>query len=195
METPPSIPKAIELAISIERKLHGRSLSSSDRTRVAAGAFAAALEHHHAIGVLFRERLNSSAFALVRAEYEAYVRGLWFAHCATDDQLSSFIGGAEPPKLHVLLEQIEALPTFESKTLSSIKAESWKSMCSYTHTGALQVQRWNTEDAITSRHSREEIEAVVAFCNVFALLAAVGVAALENNDLLATELLEKFRAL
>jgi hypothetical protein len=153
------------------------------------------LEHHHAVVLLLRERLNGSAFALVRGEYEAYVRGLWLAHCATEQELSAFIGGAEPPNLAVMLSAIESMPTFDSKTLSAIKASSWNSMCSYTHTGSLQVQRWNTSEAIESRHSPEEIDEVLGFTNAIALLAAVGVSALADNETVAAQLLEKSRAI
>lgn len=193
MQMPQSIPKAIELVMWIEHALHDLSLPSSDRTRIAGACFAAALEHHHAVVILLRERLNGSAFSLMRGEYEAYVRGVWLAHCATDPQLTSFISGSEPPKLYVMLRAIEAMPTFGSKTLSSVKAANWKSMCSYTHTGALQVQRWNTSEAIKSRHSPEEIEEVLGFTNAFALLAALGVATLAGNEPLAIQFLEKSR--
>src|SRR5258708_8147975 len=176
----------------INRALHDLSLPSSDRTRIAGACFAVALEHHHAVVILLRERLNGSAFALMRSAYEAYVRGVWLALCATDSQLRSFIDGIEPPKLGVMLEAIETIPTFEGKTLSYVKAENWKSMCSYTHTGALQVQRWNTSEAITSRHSPEEIEEVLSFTSAFAFLSALGVAMLPNNESLAPQLLEQY---
>jgi hypothetical protein len=193
MQMPQSISKAFDLVMWIEGVLHDLSLPSSDRTRIAGACFAAALEHHHAVVVLFRERLNGSAFALMRSAYEAYVRGVWLARCATDMQLSSFIDGVEPPKLDVMLYAIEKIPTYEGKTLSSVKVANWKSMCSYTHTGALQVQRWNTSEAITSRHSPEEIEEVLGFTNGFALLSALGVAMLAENESLAAQLLDKSR--
>ena len=190
---PASIPKGLELVMWIERSLRDLSIPSSDRIRVSAACFAAALEHHHAIVILLSEKLNGSAFALVRSEYEAYVRGVWLADCATDDQLNSFLIGRKPPKLDTILCAIEAMPAFASKALSGVKAESWKSMCAYTHTGALQVQRWITSEAIESRHSPEEIEEVVGFTNAFALLAALGVATLAENESLAAQLLEKSR--
>ena len=55
------------------------------------------------------------------------------------------------------------------------------------------MQRWNTSEAIESRHSPEEIEEVLGFSNAFALLAALGVATLAENESLAAQLLEKSR--
>ncbi len=188
-----SFVKALELVIWIERSLHDLSLPPSDRIKISAACFATALEHHHAVVILLRERLNGSAFALVRSEYEAFVRGVRLAKCATDEQLNSFLSGGEPPRLGTILCAIEAIPRFDSKMLSAVKAENWKSMCAYTHTGALQVQRWIASDAIDSRHSPEEIEEVLEFTNAIALLAACGVATLEESESLEAQLWEKSR--
>jgi hypothetical protein len=129
----------------------------------------------------------------MRSVFEAYTRGLWFARCATEAHLASFLRGEKPPKLGAMLNEIEVLPPFESKTLSATKNAGWKTMCSYTHTGAHQVQRFNTSDAITSRHTIEEIEEVLAFTGAYALLAALGVVMLAENEPLAQQLLEKTR--
>lgn len=191
MQAPASISQSLDLAIWIEHLLHELSLPATYRVRIAGACFAAALEHHHAIVVLFRERLNGSAFALMRSEYEAYVRGIWFARCATDLQLADFLRGEEPPALGAMLNEIEDIPPFDGKTLSATKAAGWRTMCSYTHTGAHQVQRFNTREAIQPRHTLEEIEEVLGLTRAYALLAALGVAMLAQNEPLAQQLLEK----
>jgi hypothetical protein len=178
----------------INEKLHELPFPASERHRIAGACFTVALEHHHAIVILLRERLNGSAFALVRNVYETYVRGVWFLHCATDKELSAFINNDELPKIGVMLDAIEKVPEFSAGTLTKVKASSWNAMCSYAHTGALQVQRWNTSDAIESRHSVEEIEEVLQHTNAVAMLAGLGVAALADNVEIASEFLEKAKA-
>ena len=44
-----------------------------------------AQDHHCAIVLLLQEGLCASAFALLRLEFEAYLRGAWLAHCASED--------------------------------------------------------------------------------------------------------------
>jgi hypothetical protein len=193
MQVPTPITRAHDLVMWIEGLLNGLSMPSTDRVRIAGACFAASLQHHHAIVVLFRERLNGSAFALMRSVYEAYVRGIWFARCATEVQLSSFLQGEDPPKLGVMLGAIEVLAPFDSKTLSSTKIAGWSTMCSYTHTGAHQVQRFNTPAAIESRHSLEEIEEVLRLTRSYALFAALGMVMLAENEPLAQRLLAKTR--
>lgn len=185
------VQNSIELVMWIESHLQNLSLAQLDRTRVAAACFAVALEHHHAIVILLREARIASAFALVRSQFEAYVRGVWFVECATDVQLNSFLSDKSRPKIEQLLCAIEEQPAFDSKELSGIKATNWKSMCSYIHTGWHQVSRWITSEAIEPRYSREEIVEVLDFVNGFGLLAAFGVAKLANNELLAAQFFER----
>lgn len=72
--------KSNELVDSIEFK-------STERNRVVAALFHLSLEHHGSIHLLVQHKHNGSAFALLRPQFEAYVRGLWFMKCATQEQL------------------------------------------------------------------------------------------------------------
>lgn len=84
------------------------------------------------------------------------------------------------------------IESFSEKVLSKIKAETWRSMCAYTHTGGLHVQRWNTEDGIEANYSRDEVLEVVKFAEIIASLSVMGVARLANDDTLATRTFEAF---
>lgn len=170
-----------------------------DRHNVANACFATALEHHHAVVTLIHMRLYGSAFAILRALYEAYVRGMWLELCASDRQIEAFVAGERPPSIAVLIASIEEHPAFPSSKLSEVKSKSWDSMCSYAHTGALQVQRWINHDGVGSNHSPDEISEVLRFSNMFGLLAACGVAANAaenaNTDRIVGELLQKLSTL
>ncbi len=165
--------------------------SSLRNNRLACACFGVVQEHHEAVVLLLKSDLNGSAFALLRSQYESCIRGLWLAYCATDQQLDRFAKGAEPPKFGELLANIESAPAFNQNLLSQIKAHSWSSMCAYTHTGSLQVQRWNTPDAIEPNYSDAEIAEVEKFANACALLSASGIASLVNDETLPKKILEK----
>ena len=49
-------------------------------------------------------------------------------------------------------------------------------MCAYTHTGAQQIQRWNTSDLIAANYSDEEVDEALRFTGTFALLSTFGLA-------------------
>src|SRR5438552_18767075 len=46
-----------------------------------------ALEHHEAIWLLTKSKLNGSAFAMVRLVYDAVFRAFWINKVATDEQI------------------------------------------------------------------------------------------------------------
>ena len=129
-----------ELRLSV----HELNIPNNSRTRAAGSCFAIAQEHHHAIVRLSEWKLFAAAFALIRIEFEAYIRGEWLSQCASDSVVEAFLQGKEPPKIDCLLAELEMLGSFKQNVLSQIKQKTWKSMCAYTHTGGLLVQRWNT---------------------------------------------------
>src|SRR5438477_1793587 len=79
--------------------VHEKSLPASKRTRAAGSCFAIAQDHHHAIVLLVEHQLYASSFALLRSEFEAYVRGQWLTHCASEEQVGKYVQGWEPPKI------------------------------------------------------------------------------------------------
>jgi hypothetical protein len=178
-----------ELRLSV----HELDVPSNNRTRAAGSCFAIAQEHHHAIVRLVEWKLFAAAFALIRIEFEAYIRGEWLSKCANDSIVEAFLKGKEPPKVDCLLAELEMLDSFNQKVLSQIKQKTWKSMCAYTHTGGLHVQRWNTDDGIEANYARDEVLEVVKFGEIIASLAVIGVARLAGDDELAVRVFESFK--
>lgn len=170
--------------------VHDIDVPNNNRVRAAGSCFAIAQEQHHAIVRLIEWRLFAAAFSLVRSEFEAYVRGAWLLHCASDELVEGFIQGKEPPRIDCLLEQLEILDSFNENVLSQIKQKTWRSMCAYTHTGGLHVQRWNTEDGIEANYAKEEVVEVLRFAEIIASLAAIGVACLAADEEMAARILE-----
>lgn len=176
--------------------VHDRELPSNQRVRAAAGCLAIAQDHHHAIVVLLDSRLYASVLALVRVAFEAYVRGEWLWLCATDAEVRKFLEkhGWEPPGIGLLLDALEKTPAFQEQTLSNIKKRTWNSMCTYTHTGGLHVQRWNTADGIESNYSKDELLEALRFVEIIASLSVLGVLTIASDDSMAQKVLERYKA-
>jgi hypothetical protein len=183
---------ASKLVDILAQKLQEQRLPNNNRNRVAGACFAIALDHQQAVVTLLEHNppLYSSAFALVRPVYESYVRGLWLSHCATDEQVDSFSREGKPPDMATLVAAVERAGDFKGKQLSGIYTMNWSAFSSYAHTGGLQVQRWNTSEAIEPRYAESEVSEVIAFTSAIALLSAVSVATLAQNERLAQEFLE-----
>lgn len=178
-----------ELRVSV----HNLSVPSDSRTRASSSCFAIAQEHHHAIVRLIEWKLFAAAFALIRIEFEAYIRGEWLSQCASDSVIDAFLRNKEPPRIDCLITELEMLESFNEKVLSQMKERTWKSMCAYTHTGGLHVQRWNTEDGIEANYSRDEVLEVMRFAEIIASLSVIGVARLASDDALAIRAFEAFK--
>jgi hypothetical protein len=174
-------------------QVHEKTIPSTDRVRAAAACFALAQEHHHAMVLLAEHRLYGSAFSLLRVAFEAYVRGEWLNGCATDQQVELFLRGEEPPRIAMLVEQIERLPTFNAQTLSRVKQAHWPALCAYTHSGGLHTQRWQTSSAVEPNYSPEEVDEVLLFAEIIGSLSAIAITGFADDEQSASRILEQFK--
>ena len=171
------------------------SFTASERTRVGAACFAVVQEHHQSIVILTEHRIFASSFALLRVAFDAYVRGVWLSLCATDAEVTAFLAGKELGNMKTLLAAIESKPEFSSGELSSVKDRSWSAMCDYTHTGSLQVQRWNTKDAVEPRYTLDEVMEVLQLAEMLGMMSVISFAGMINNIALSHKALAKIKAM
>ena len=178
----------------LRKQVHDSTLPSTTRARVASASFALAQEHHHSITLLVEHRLFGSAFSLLRSAYEAYVRGEWIWNCATDEQLRQMTEGRGAPKLDRMLKSLEQSPGHEEGVLAAVKREHWKTMSEYTHSGALHLQRWQSEDAVEPNYSTDEIKEVVGLAEVFGSVSAISILLMAENAESAERIYKTFKA-
>lgn len=177
--TPDRIEAAEKLGSELNGLVYGVEMAQNERNRAAAASFGIARDHHGAIVFLLKHAFYSSSFALVRCLFEAYLRGLWLKHCATDAQVKAHFGGANPPQ--TMIAEIEATPAFTAGVLSRIKKESWSTICEYTHTGGRHLQRWQTANTIEPNFETAEIDECLNFADLFAALAALELVQLDKS--------------
>jgi hypothetical protein len=173
----------------------GIKFETTNRLRVAVALLHLSLEHQTGIHSLVNLGVIGSAFALLRPQFEAYVRGVWYHRCATDAQVSSFIGGEPPPKINVLIEEIEKLEAFDEKLLSATKRQIWPNLNDFTHGGPTQVKARCTVDEITQNYREEHIANLLTASATWSLLAGVALAAAMGTETLARELHAKYKSI
>lgn len=188
------VTEAEQLIQWLDGKIDGVEIKSNERTRLAAGCFDLALEHHRAIVLPISGGIYGSAFSLVRLLFEAYVRGVWLHHCASDTELERF----KSDKLHRTFESIvrdvETVDGFDEGVLSDVKRQSWKAMNSFTHGGFAQIVRRIAESTIEPNYKDEDVAEALGFANAMALVTAVAIALLASHEQLANEIVEKAKA-
>lgn len=140
-----------------------------------------AIEHHEAIGLLFRRKLHGSAFSLTRVVFEILFCAHWVAKCASDKDLEkiAFKGNFEFPPMGVIVKNVDTAFGTDG-FFEEIKKKGWKGMNSYTHSGLLQLAKRFKESKVAPNYSDEAIiETVDAITAALLLLgrllaAAVG---------------------
>lgn len=173
---------ANEYGEALRVAVHERELPATERGQAGGGCLAISDDIHHAIVKLIESNLYAGALALIRVAFEAYVRGEWLSLCASNNQVRRFLKGAEPPRIDVMLDELEQKPAFRQQVLSQIKRRAWKAMCGYTHVGGLHVQRWATSDGIEPNYSADEVREALRFADIIVALSVLGVWGLANAE-------------
>jgi hypothetical protein len=175
--------------------VEGATFDSTLRARVAVSLHHLCIEHHQAAHVLIDNDVRGSAFALYRPQFEAYTRAMWFHACASDAALEDFVRGAEPPPMRELASDLAGTIGNPGEVIRRVKEQSWRSMCAFTHGGAIQVKARAMKDEIrqsfTDEHTRQLIDAMASL----SYLGALGIAAVADNEELAKSLQARHRAI
>ncbi|MDE0406143.1 MAG: hypothetical protein OXI53_12625 [Nitrospira sp.] len=117
---------------------------------------------------------------------------MWLFRCASDDDLEYFKKEDDlKKKFGDRIKDIEKLSGDDEKILSTIKRSAWSAMCSYTHTGMSQLDRYNSSQAIEANLQEDEVIEALNFANVFGLLSALWMVPISGNDGLVNVLREK----
>lgn len=169
--SPERIAAAEEFGAELLRLTNEIEMWQTEKNRAAAASFGITQDYHAAIVFLIKHKFYSPSFALLRSLFEAYLRGLWIKHCATDEQVSAFLRGGEPPK--TMVAEIESTEAFAGEVLSRIKKENWGALCAYTHTGGLHLQRWQSKDSVEPTFAPEELEECLNFAELFGAMAGL----------------------
>lgn len=193
MRVEPEIRRSEELIQWLDSKINGLDIPNNDRARLAAGCLDMALEHQKSIVLLTANSLFGSAAALVRLEFEAFVRGGWLNKCASNGEIERFKAD-KIKRINPLIEDIEKLDAYDVGVLSHVKNVSWKVMNSFTHTGIFQMVRRNTADEIIPNYSDEELIDALDTANSIGFLSVYAIAEMAGDETLGPAVLERQKA-
>lgn len=146
---------------------------SNQRNDLLLAYFDIIIEHHEAIGVLIEKDLVGSGFALVRVVSETLYRALWVNACATSPQLDQLWKDDAFTFPRDTMARIDAAYLTKG-TFQNVKMTSWKSMCSYAHSGLLQItRRFGGDGSVGPSYSEEEMLEVMGAITMMLMFAAI----------------------
>jgi len=180
---------------AIDNKMDGLSLDGEVRSRIFNGFLHLSLEHFGSIVLLMRSRMIASAAALLRPQYEAVMRGIYFYECATENEVESFLHGKEPEKLYKMVGCIEEQFSIEKNPLTNIYSVLKKEMHSFTHGGFEQIHRRYTDTELVSNYSEDEKTRLITVSHILAIFAATFTAGVARRDDLAVDFVAEVKKL
>lgn len=171
----------------IDPKTDGLSMPSADRFAAAGALYDVAHEHAKGICTLLENHHFASAYALIRSLFETFVRSAWLLHCATDNEVNTFVTKdkieLDSKEKFTFGEMVKAVESAKDwpDTLSGIKCHAWKALNSYTHGGQFQVTRRYNGSTIEPHHDPEQINEIVRFSSMLAFLTFGEIIGMSNN--------------
>jgi len=179
----------------VDRIVDGQDVSSENAIRLGCAALDLTMEYHKAIVTLVNAKLYGPALAMMRPMREIFVRGIWLAECATEDQLKEIIDGRQAPGIGTMLRAVESTEVFSDKILSKLSAQKREWLHGLTHGGIEQLSRRLTETTIEPNFDDHEIEELLEYALAFGALAAINVCRFSGDARSAAAILDKVVAL
>jgi hypothetical protein len=161
----------VDQVIQTAKALLSRHAYPDDiRTVAVAGFIDQMIEHRASMLLLVRSDMVGSAFALARSIFESMYRGLWVNFCATDAEIERFekndkIGLSMTDMAKAIDQCYHANGRF-----TDLKNRGWEALCSYTHTGLLQLGRRFTGHQLEPSYTDGEIVEITTTVTTCVLL-------------------------
>ncbi len=176
---------------SIDDNMNGIVLSGELRSRVFYSLSHLSLEHFGSIVILVKNNMNGSAHALLRPQFEAVIRALYFQECATDKEIEQFTSGKDPKGLYKMLEGLDK--NLDSNSIINFYHLLKNEMHAFTHGGFEQLKRRYTEKELISNFSEEQCKKLIILSRTLAGISATCAAAVAGREDIAEILLSEIK--
>lgn len=180
---------------SIDEKMNGIVIEGTFRARLFNGFLHLSLEHFGSIIQLVGSGMVGSAAALIRPQYEALIRGLYFQECASESRVESFVNGEDPITLYKMVESLDEAFSIDNNPLSSIYAVLKNRMHAFTHGGFEQISKRYSEDALVNSFSDEDSIQLIKLAHILAVYSATLACAVAGREDLAREFVRELGSL
>lgn len=165
------------------------------RYQFALSGLDQAHEHYRSISILTAEGAHGSAAALLRSQYECYVKAIWTLHCATSEEISMLQmdkplrsralarNGKQKKKFfkEYIAEIQNALPDIGESIMGHYES-LWSSLNSYTHGGALSLLRRVDGSTIQENYTTGDVEEASNLANFYAIEVLDALATMSGNE-------------
>jgi hypothetical protein len=166
----------------ISEQTSAMPLPSDRRARMALGCLDLAIEHQAGVCILAEQSLWGSVYALVRCMFDAFVRGVWLARCATEMELESFeLAGLRGKPFRDLVEDVERVLGHSRGVLSKLRTSSWAIFSDFTNAGAGPARRLGDPAGAGRNYPAADTDQALRLATALGLLSATELASLSGH--------------
>ena len=166
----------------ISEQTSGMPLPPDRRARMALGCLDLAIEHQAGICLLADKSLWGSVYALVRCMFDAFVRGVWLARCASELELESFeLAGLRGKPFRDLVDEVERALGHSRGVLSKLRTSSWAIFSDFTNAGADPGRRRGDPNGNGRNYPAADTDQALRLATALGLLSATELAALSGH--------------
>ncbi|TCS34393.1 DUF6988 family protein [Reinekea marinisedimentorum] len=153
---------ANEFRKSLDSRMGNIVIPGNPRSRLFNGFYHLASEHFCSLVHLLNLNFFASAGALLRSQYEATVRGLYFQDFSSKKALNNFISGKCNTTLAGLVGQISSQLDKEKGSSFYILFKKLETLMNeFNHGGMEQIDRRFTETEMTNNFSEKDKHLIV----------------------------------
>lgn len=149
--------------------LDDKPVGTDRRSALVVAYFDIALEHQAAVLVLVKNQLYGSASALIRPAFEAWLRAVWVAGCASDADVEKVADDNSFEFPSDMVKQIDEKYKGDG-FFAKIKKQSWKTMTGYSHPGQHAISRRFTGSTVKPNYEDGELIEIVHTSTLISLL-------------------------
>jgi uncharacterized protein DUF6988 len=182
-ETEAHLKKVESAMLEASHILATQDYPDNSRTVIVIGFLATMVEHQKAMLLLIREGKVGSAFVLARSIVESMYRGMWINGCASDEQIKAFEDDDKfPANMPDMAKAIDE--TYRSNGFfEDLRKRAWTALCSYAHSGMLQLGRRFREHKVQPDYKDGEIyEATTTVTTCILILTSTFLAAQNHPE-------------
>lgn len=132
-------------------------------------------------------QIHGSALAMLRPMFEAYVRGRWLLYAAADAAVDDAGRDKFPRDFGLLLRDLQTVDTALGPFLAKMKEANWSALCSFTHTGYLQIGARLTPAGLGYDHPERDLVQALGWADFVATLVVGDFANLAGQAAIVSE--------
>ncbi|EOB3604646.1 TPA: hypothetical protein I7680_20935 [Vibrio vulnificus] len=168
----------------------GLVAQNDERHQIGLGLLYTSNEHCCSILDLTTRNLNSSAFALLRSQLEAYIRGLWVLHCASPENLKIINTPEEKrkkgdvgfPSKNDMVSALCEREEFKDGALKTSVDNMWSLLCDFNHGGGVQAAWHVGRHGIGSYYTKSQVASLHQITTKISYLNSVAMAKACNSE-------------